>query len=423
MFRFFLTLSFATLIFAPIFGATGTPPLAPPPSGKLYQGLYFDEPAGGRDPTEHDVTPANVASFEQTLGTKTAWVFFSNNWFESRKFPAATCEWIRELGKIPYLRLMLRSDLEQNRAEQNFSLANILAGKFDDDLKAWAREAKALGSPILIEWGTEPNGNWFSWNGKWNGGAKEGPRRFVDAWRHIVDLTRAEGADNLQWVWHVNWLDEPEAKWNRFENYYPGENYCDWVALSAYGPLTPRAVDGTESFRFKMKTAYPRLTKIAPGKPIVIAEFGCDVHHRKVDASEWARDALEDLFSGRWPAVVGFCWWNESWENDDTRKHNTELNILHDAGLTKIFREQLDDVGQRSDGEDVFIFRIVVLRLFLCSQHNLLIGCHGVFEGPDGFLPAYEQWHHHMWKHYDVPQGKEGKLQSAFLFFHGGAPA
>ena len=33
---------------------------------------------------------------------------------------------------------------------------------------------------------------------------------------------RAEGANNLQWVWHVNWFDEPEAKWNRFENYYVG---------------------------------------------------------------------------------------------------------------------------------------------------------------------------------------------------------
>jgi len=90
-----------------------------------------------------------------------------------------------------------------------------------------------------------------------------------------------------------------------------------------------------------MRTAYPRLTKVAPGKPIVIAEFGCDIHHPKVSASEWAGAALEDLFSGRWPAVIGFCWWNESWENDDARKHNTDMNILHDTGLTKVFREQL----------------------------------------------------------------------------------
>ena len=236
---------------------------------------------------------------------------------------------------------MLRSDAEQDRAEKTFTLANILAGKFDNDLKAWARDARQFASPILVEWGTEPNGKWFSWNGKWNGGAKDGPPRYVAAYRHIVDLMRGEGADNLQWVWHVNWLDQPEAKWNRFENYYPGDSYCDWVALSAYGPLTPRDVDGTESFRFKMAAAYPRLRRIAPGKPVVIAEFGCALHHRKVDASEWARNALEDLFSGRWPAVIGFCWWNESWENDDVRQHNSDMNILHDSALTNTFRDEL----------------------------------------------------------------------------------
>ncbi len=321
--------------------ARGGQLIARPPAGKLYQGVYIDEPAQGRDPTEHDVTAAEVLRFDETLGTKTAWVFFSNNWFESRKFPRPTCDWIRGLGKIPYIRLMLRSDAEQDRAETTFTLANIVAGKFDDDLKAWAHDAKEFGSPLLVEWGMEPNGKWFSWNGKWNGGPKEGPPRYVAAYRHIVDLMRAEGAGNVQWVWHVNWLDQPEAKWNRLENYYPGDSYCDWVALSAYGPLTPRAVDGTESFRFKMTTAYPRLIKAAPGKPVIIAEFGCALHHRKVDASVWAKDALEDLFSGRWPAVIGFCWWNESWENDDVRKHNTDMNVLHDSGLTKVFRDEL----------------------------------------------------------------------------------
>ena len=243
--------------------------ILPPPSGKLYHGFYW----GGvgtdtHDPTEHDVTPADVARYEQAIGKKTAWVYFSNNWFESRKFPDAMCTWIRDLGKIPYVRLMLRSDVDQRHGEKTFSLQKIIAGEFDVDLRAWARDAKAFGSPVLIEWGTEPNGNWFSWNGKWNGGAIEGPKRYIAAHRHIVDLMRAEGADNLTWVWHVNWLDELEQKWNAFENYFPGENYCDWVALSAYGPTTPLTRDGTESFAFKMREAYPRLTKLAPGKPI-----------------------------------------------------------------------------------------------------------------------------------------------------------
>jgi beta-mannanase len=235
---------------------------------------------------------------------------------------------------------MLRSDVDQRHAEKRFTLQKIIAGEFDVDLRAWARDAKAFGSPILVEWGTEPHGHWFAWNGKWNGGAREGPARYVAAYRHIVDLIRGEGAANLQWVWHVNWYDEPERKWNAFENYFPGENYCDWLALSAYGPTTPRMNDGTESFRFKINEAYTRLTSLAPNRPIIVAEFGSDLHNRHVDVVRWAKAALENLFSNRWPAIIGFCWWNEGWQNDDHQKHDTDMIILHDIDLMRAFRDE-----------------------------------------------------------------------------------
>jgi hypothetical protein len=321
--------------------------VAPPPPGKLYHGFYFNRPGTDNyDPTEHDFTPQDVAHYEHAVGKKTAWIFFSDNWFESRKFPFSLCGLIAKLDKIPYIRLMLRSGVDQNHSEETFSLTNIIAGKFDGDLRAWARDAKRFSTPILIEWGTEPNGDWFSWNGKWNGGAREGPARYITAYRHIVDLMRAEGANNLQWVWHVNWYDEPEASWNAFENYFPGENYCDWIALSAYGPITPRTNEGLESFREKIDEAYPRLTSIAPRKPVIVAEFGCDLHNRHVDVVQWAKAALDDLLSNRWPAIVGFCWWNEGWQNDDHKKHDTDMIVLHDVDLTRLFR---DEFAQHAD--------------------------------------------------------------------------
>jgi hypothetical protein len=331
------------MILPALFGSAlaSASPIVPPPTGKFYHGFYY----GGvgtdtHDPSEHDVTPTDVARYEETVGAKTTWVYFSNNWFESRAFPVELCTWVRQLGKVPYIRLMLRSDVDQKHAEKTFTLEKIIGGDFDRDLRAWASGAKDFGSPILIEWGTEPNGKWFSWNGRWNGGETEGPRKYVAAYRHIVDVMRGQDAGNLQWVWHVNWLDEPERKWNAFENYFPGENYCDWVALSAYGPTTPTTRDGTESFRFKMREAYPRLTNIAPGKPMIIAEFGCDLHNKRRDAAGWAKSALEDLFSGKWPAVIGFCWWNEGWQNDDRKKHDTDMIIWHDPELTRVFREE-----------------------------------------------------------------------------------
>ena len=320
----------------------GQPRIPPPPAGKLYHGFYW----GGvgtdtHDPTEHDVTGRDVDGYEEAVAARTAWVYFSDNWFESRNFPRGICGWIRDLGKIPYVRLMLRSDVDQKHADKQFSLEKIIAGEFDVDLRAWARDAKNFGSPILIEWGTEPNGEWFSWNGKWNGGAVEGPKRYIAAYRHIVDLMRGEGTDNLTWVWHVNWLGEPERRWNAFENYFPGDDYCDWLALSAYGPTTPRMRDGTESLHFKLEESYARLTKLAPNKPLIIAEFGCDIHNRYLDCAKWAKAALEELFSGKWPRIIGFCWWNEGWQNDDTKSHDSDLIITHDTDLTNVFRDEL----------------------------------------------------------------------------------
>jgi hypothetical protein len=331
---------------AVVIAAAAREPVAPPPPGKLYQGFFFSAVSpGSDDANEHNVTAADVGQFERAIGKQTSWVYFSDNWFESRTFPAATCNWIRSLGKVPYIRLMLRSDLDQNHAEKIFSLANICAGRFDDDLKRWAEGASSFGGPVLVEWGTEPNGDWFAWNGKWNGRA-EGPARYVQAYRHIVDLMRAAGADNLQWVWHVNWDDVPVVRWNRLEDYFPGETYCNWMAVSAYGPLTPRTAE-VGTFRAEIDQVYPRLTKLAPGKPIIVAEFGCDLHHRKIAAAVWARDALHDLLGGRWPAIIGFCWWNESWENDDVAAHNTDMIILHDPALMAVFRTELEKQGDR----------------------------------------------------------------------------
>jgi hypothetical protein len=66
---------------------------------------------------------------------------------------------------------------------------------------------------------------------------------------------------------------------------------------------------------------------------------------------------LEDLFSNRWPAVIGFCWWNESWENDDYKEHDTDMNILHDAALTNVFRTELSQHARQIQERPIFSVR------------------------------------------------------------------
>ncbi|HHB81675.1 MAG TPA: beta-mannanase [Aliiroseovarius sp.] len=306
-----------------------------PPAGRFLHGTF----PGGYTGEEDDITLAQVKDYERAVGRPVSYVYFSHNWFHGRAFPTATARWIIGHGATPYVRLMMRTDSEEYKPEPLYTLARIAAGNFDSDLAAWGRKAAALGVPVLAEFGTEMNGEWFRWNGRWNGGAK-GPALFAKAYRHIIDVTRAAGADNLVWVFHVNHGDAPEIGWNMLERYYPGDDYIDWLAVSLYSAQDPQETWRT-SFPGAFTKVYRRLTALAPGKPVVLAEFGTDVHNPREPAAPWADQALGQILSHRWPQLIGFSWWNETWENDDFPAHNTDMRVTSDPALAAVFRKHL----------------------------------------------------------------------------------
>ena len=326
-------------------------PVPAPDAGRFYHGCY----PGGVTGEEDDITARDVQNYEDVAGRKVDWVYFSNNWYAGRRFPAETAGWIRDRGAVPYIRLMLRSeDHRPGKPEKAFSLQSIIDGKFDEDLKAWGRDAAAFGSPLIVEYGTEVNGEWFGWNGSFHGGGRkdgfgdpkkaDGPERFVAAYRHIVETVRSSGASNITWVFHLDASQSPEAAWNRFENYYPGPEYADWIGVSCYGPQRP--MDDEEenvTFREKFDPVYSRVVKLAPDKPVMIPEFGCTTGYPHVRAEDWAKAALGDILSGRWPNVRGFSWWNERWENDDDPTHNTTMRVQDNPALGDVFRGALKE--------------------------------------------------------------------------------
>ncbi len=317
-----------------------------PPKGKFYHGVF----PGGKTGDEDDITIYDVKKYQYYSGKKVAWIYFSHNWVKSKKFPKRTCEWIRKIDSIPFIRLMLRSSTEEDYHEKVYTLKNIINGKFDNDLKNWGKSAATFETPLIVEYGTECNGEWFAWNGKHNGadtkqafGDKnkaDGPERFVAAFRHIVNVIRNAGATNITWVFHINAEDVPKTQWNRFENYYPGNDVVDWIGISIYGTLTP-SDDDVKSFREQMDKAYDRLTKLAPDKPIVILEFGCCANNPIIKPEIWAKNALQDIFANRWKRVIGFSWWNERWENDDNPENDTTMRLEDIPKLAKTFHEIL----------------------------------------------------------------------------------
>lgn len=313
---------------------SGATPIALSPAGTLYHGVY----PGGQNGQEDDVTPADLEDYEQAVGQGAAWVVFSHNWYRSPQFPLATATWIRELGKVLYIRLMLRSAPDNPTPDPEYSIDAILAGHFDDEVQAWGAAAAEFGSPLIVEWGTEMNGSWFAWNATWNG-AEMGADAFRDAYRHIIDVVDRAGADNITWVFHLNSSDDPEEPWNAFERYYPGDDDIDWIGVSAYGAQSPTDTECV-SLVEQLDEVMPRIRALTD-LPVVVSEFGSAAGNPTCDQAAWADAALAALLANRWPEVHGFSWWDEDWQNDDDPSHDTSMNVADSEELTDVFRARL----------------------------------------------------------------------------------
>jgi hypothetical protein len=107
----------------------------------------------------------------------------------------------------------------------------ITNGASDRLIASVAKKLAGMKRPILLRWGWEMNGDWFEWAGSQNG---QKPGAYVKAWRRIHGIFRDHQATNVAWVWSPNWNSAPDASWNRFQHYYPGDDYVDWVGVSGY---------------------------------------------------------------------------------------------------------------------------------------------------------------------------------------------
>jgi hypothetical protein len=246
------------------------------PSSGIYHAAFPD--FGG---TEDMVTAQRISDFETLAGKEIVWAYFSNNWYDSIRFPAEAVSIIHTAGKVPFIRLMARSDFEEGGPDPRYTMQRIIDGDFDMELSRWAEEAAQTEISLLAEFGTEVNGDWFPWNGSYNGGGEtsgygdpalpDGPERFRDAYRHIIDICRTNGADNITWFFHVDAYSRPDVTWNAIENYYPGDDYIDWLGVSIYGPQ--EAGDEYQEFEEILNDIYPALTVLSD-KPLAILEFG-----------------------------------------------------------------------------------------------------------------------------------------------------
>jgi hypothetical protein len=283
-----------------------------------------------------------IFSFRESSGEKPLIGVFSDEWMVDRKFPLENVRLLRKEGMIPYIRLMMRSSDNPYQKEPIYTLGNIALGKFDGELRSWAREARSHGSPILIEYGTEINKWNYPWNGYWNGHEK-GQALFRDAYRHIVDVFKEEGASNLIWIYHVNADSQPHEDWNNITGYYPGDDYCDMVAVSLFGTTKPFET-GTRPFKETMVETLKILQAGGIQKPVLLIT-GTDVQGRFEDPAAFVTDIISTLSGPDRPDIRGLIWLNSAWKNDNNPLHDTTMRLQDNSSVAAAFKKGLQSLN------------------------------------------------------------------------------
>ncbi|HEX2394637.1 MAG TPA: glycosyl hydrolase, partial [Bacteroidales bacterium] len=145
-----------------------------------------------------------IIAFEDLIQHQVGSVLIYPTWSDS--FPAEECRIISKTGAIPHLTWELfKPEVTYNTAPVDsggYTMMNeVLAGKYDDYIKKFAGDAKTYKGKVMIRFLHEFNGNWYMWGGRKNGAVMGGPQKVVAVWKHVVDIFRAVGADNVKWVW------------------------------------------------------------------------------------------------------------------------------------------------------------------------------------------------------------------------------
>jgi beta-mannanase len=279
-----------------------------------------------------------VGNFENLAGKKLGVVnFFVGN----GAFPRSASEAIAARGSLPMVSL----------SPGSMNLTQIAGGADDAKYRQFAREAKAWGKPVLVRWGWEMNGNGYAWAGSTNGANMDSGPKYVNAWRHVVDIFRAEGASNVKFVWCIDaWgrgpADGAKGKWNYFGNYYPGDNYVDWVGADGYQwPGSNYNTFGaifddptlSASFLTTMKNEHPT-------KPVIIGEMG--VSNADSRAPQWIADAYQSAAT-KYTNVKALVWFNKDQDGSNwtLKSGSAQANAYKQAVANSAYVDRFGGAG------------------------------------------------------------------------------
>lgn len=197
-------------------------------------------------------------------------------------------------------------------AGRGFSLRAIARGRYDSYARQAAKRAAAWERPILLRFAHEMNGDWFPW-----GTNDNTPRIYKAAWRHLVQIFRSAGADNVEWVWTPNVEGGGQYP---FRGFFPGNEWVDWVGLDGFN----WARRGEwQSFTELFGSSYEMLAGIT-SRPMLIAETGSS--QSGGNKAAWVTSALRQELP-RFSRIRAVVWFSDPVGEVDFRVDSSPASL------------------------------------------------------------------------------------------------
>ena len=251
--------------------------------------------------------PTDLQEYEDlagALGRRPEQITFYAAWATVADFPAADAARIASAGAVPEL-TWEPWDPAAGTTQPAYALDRIAAGDHDAYLKRWARQVRSYGGPLVVRMAHEMNGSWYPWAEGVNGNQAGDYRA---AWRHVVQVFRAQRVTNVSWFWAPNVPYEGSVP---LAGLYPGDDVVDRVGLDGYNWGTTQSWSSWQSAE---QVFGPGLAEIGAftSRPFYIGEIGSAEHGG--DKAAWLRDMWAWL--DRTPAVRGLTWFHFHKETD-----------------------------------------------------------------------------------------------------------
>jgi cellulose synthase (UDP-forming) len=261
----------------------------------------------------------------------------------------------------PWASTLPSENMPEELKEEKKIFKHIKDGYFDTYIRNFALELKSFQKPLFLRFAHEFNNPQYPWSQT----GDNTPEEFIAAWRHVYNLLKAEGAHNVIFVW--NPWDDAEM-----EEYFPGDNYVDWIGITLlnYGPFNP---DGKQHSFEDLYSRFHERLKAITRKPVMLAEFGSV----RLDPSQdkWVMDAMNTI-TAKYDEIGAVVLFNSSYDknipkNDWYSKEAIDWTLDSIASLSKsLERKPIGPISPTSSNNKVAWSNLKPLQLKTGVRYN-----------------------------------------------------